>query len=62
MALAGRDGLAALSIGRSGYYHWSALVITIMAGFAIWRFRPNVVWVMFGGGALGLLAGLLFRF
>jgi chromate transporter len=53
---------AALSIGRAGYYHWSGLMITAVAGLIIWRFRPNVVWVMFGGGALGVLAGLVFHY
>ncbi|MEO7507076.1 MAG: chromate efflux transporter, partial [Pyrinomonadaceae bacterium] len=53
---------AALSIGRAGYYHWSGLLVTVVAGLVIWRFRPNVVWVMFGGGALGVLAGLIFDY
>lgn len=53
---------AALSIGRAGYYHWSGLLVTVVAGLVIWRFRPNVVWVMFGGGALGVLAGLIFKY
>lgn len=53
---------AALSIGRAGFYHWSGLAISLIAGLVIWRFRPNVVWVMFGGGALGVLAGMVFHY
>lgn len=53
---------AALSIGRAGYHHWSGLVITLVAGLVIWRFRPNVVFIMFGGGVLGVLAGLAFPY
>jgi chromate transporter len=50
---------AGISIGRAGIHTWIGMVIMILAGFVLVRFRPNAVWVIFGAGILRLILGLV---
>jgi chromate transporter len=50
---------AGISIGRAGIHTWIGMVIMILAGIVLVRFRPNAVWVIFGAGILRLILGLV---
>jgi chromate transport protein ChrA len=50
---------AGISIGRAGIHTWIGLMIMILAGIVLVRFRPNAVWVIFGAGILRLILGLV---
>ena len=50
---------AALSVGRSGIHTWVGLTIMLLAIFTLVRYRPNPFWVIFGGGVLRLLIGMV---
>lgn len=50
---------AGISIGRAGIHTWMGLMIMILAGIVLVRFRPNAVWVIFGAGILRLILGLV---
>jgi chromate transporter len=48
---------AGISIGRSGIHTWVGLLIAIMAGVILVRFRPNPIWVILGAGILRFVIG-----
>jgi chromate transporter len=50
---------AGISIGRSGIHSWIGLLIAIVAGVVLVRFRPNPIWVILGAGLLRVLMGFL---
>jgi chromate transporter len=50
---------AGISIGRSGIHSWIGLLIGIVAGVVLVRFRPNPIWVILGAGLLRVLMGFL---
>lgn len=48
---------AGISIGRAGIHTWAGLLIAIVAGFVLVRYRPNAIWVILGAGLLRFLTG-----
>jgi chromate transporter len=48
---------AGISIGRAGIHTWAGLLIAILAGFVLVRYRPNAIWVILGAGLLRFLVG-----
>jgi chromate transport protein ChrA len=48
---------AGISIGRSGIHTWAGLLIAILAGFVLVRYRPNAIWVILGAGILRFVVG-----
>jgi chromate transporter len=48
---------AGISIGRSGIHTWVGLLIAVMAGVILIRFRPNPIWVILGAGILRFAIG-----
>lgn len=50
---------AGISIGRAGIHTWVGLLIMILAGFVLIKFRPNAFWVILGAGVLRFLIGLI---
>jgi chromate transporter len=48
---------AGISIGRSGIHTWAGLLIAILAGFVLVRYRPNAIWVILGAGILRFVIG-----
>ena len=51
---------AAWSIGRAGIHSWVGVTLAAVAIFVMLRYRPNPFWIIFGAGALRLIAGRLF--
>jgi len=41
---------AAISIGRAGIHTSIGLILAVLAGFALIRWRPNAFWVIAGAG------------
>lgn len=50
---------AGISIGRAGIHNWVGLLIAIIAGGVLVRFRPNAVWVILGAGIIRFLIGFI---
>jgi chromate transporter len=50
---------SALSIGRAGIHTWVGVLIMVLAGLTLIRFRPNAFWVIIGAGVLRVLIGLV---
>jgi chromate transporter len=50
---------AAWSIGRAGIHTWLGLSIAVMAGFVLWRWKPNPFWVILGAGVVRFMLGLV---
>jgi chromate transporter len=48
---------AGISIGRAGIHSWVGLLIAIIAGAILIRFRPNAIWVILGAGFLRFVIG-----
>ena len=48
---------AGISIGRAGIHTWVGLLIAIIAGAILVRFRPNAIWVILGAGLLRFVIG-----
>jgi chromate transporter len=52
---------AGISIGRAGIHSWVGLLIALIAGVVLVRYRPNAIWVILGAGivrfVLGFIAG-----
>jgi chromate transporter len=48
---------AGISIGRAGIHTWAGLLIAMLAGFVLIRYRPNAIWVILGAGLLRFLIG-----
>jgi len=41
---------AGISIGRAGIHSWVGMLIAVIAGVVLVRFRPNAIWVILGAG------------
>jgi chromate transporter len=48
---------AGISIGRAGIHTWVGLLIALVAGVILVRFRPNAIWVILGAGLLRFVSG-----
>ena len=48
---------AGISIGRAGIHSWVGMLIAIIAGFILVRFRPNAIWVIVGAGLVRFVIG-----
>jgi chromate transporter len=50
---------AGISIGRAGIHSWIGILIMIMAGVALMRFRLNGFWVIMSAGLVRVLLSLV---
>lgn len=48
---------AGISIGRAGIHSWVGLLIAVIAGVVLVRFRPNAIWVILGAGFVRVVFG-----
>jgi chromate transporter len=48
---------AGISIGRAGIHSLVGMLIAIIAGFVLVRFRPNAIWVILGAGLVRFVIG-----
>lgn len=48
---------AGISIGRAGIHSWVGMLIAILAGAILLRYRPNAIWVILGAGLLRFVTG-----
>lgn len=48
---------AGISIGRAGIHSWVGLLIAVIAGVVLVRFRPNAIWVILGAGLIRFVLG-----
>jgi chromate transporter len=48
---------AGISIGRAGIHSWVGMLIAIIAGAVLIRFRPNAIWVILGAGLVRFVLG-----
>jgi chromate transporter len=48
---------AGISIGRAGIHSWVGLLIAVIAGVVLIRFRPNAIWVILGAGLVRFVVG-----
>jgi chromate transport protein ChrA len=48
---------AGISIGRAGIHNWVGMLIALVAGVVLMRYRPNAIWVMLGAGVVLFVAG-----
>ena len=48
---------AGISIGRAGIHSWVGLLIAVIAGFVLVRYRPNPIWVILGAGLVRFVVG-----
>jgi chromate transporter len=48
---------AGISMGRAGIHTWAGLLLAILAGFVLIRYRPNAIWVILGAGVLRFVIG-----
>jgi chromate transporter len=49
---------AGISLGRSGIHTWVGMVIAVVAGAVLVKFRPNAIWVILGAGLVRFVIGL----
>jgi len=48
---------AGISIGRAGIHSWVGLLIALIAGAVLVRYRPNAIWVILGAGLVRFVIG-----
>lgn len=48
---------AGISIGRAGIHSWVGLLIAVIAGAVLIRYRPNAIWVILGAGLVRFVLG-----
>jgi len=48
---------AGISIGRAGIHSWVGMLIALIAGVVLVRFRPNAIWVILGAGLVRFVIG-----
>jgi chromate transporter len=48
---------AGISIGRTGIHNWVGLLIALIAGVVLVRYRPNAIWVILGAGLVRFVIG-----
>ncbi len=51
---------AGISIGRAGIHSWVGILIAVVAGVVLVRFRPNAIWVILGAGLVRFVLGFFF--
>ncbi|HEV7473394.1 MAG TPA: chromate transporter [Pyrinomonadaceae bacterium] len=51
---------AGISIGRAGIHSWVGMLIAVVAGVVLVRFRPNAIWVILGAGLVRFVLGFFF--
>jgi chromate transporter len=51
---------AGISIGRAGIHNWVGMLIAVIAGVVLIRFRPNAIWVILGAGVVRFVLGFFF--
>lgn len=52
---------AAWGIGRAGIHSWVGITIAALAALVLLRYKPNPFWIIFGAGAVRLVAAWLLR-
>ena len=50
---------AGISVRRAGLHSWVGLLIAIVAGAVLVKYRPSAIWVILGAGLVRLLLGLV---
>jgi len=48
---------AGISIGRAGIHTWVGMLIAVIAGVVLVRYRPNAIWVILGAGLVRFVLG-----
>ena len=48
---------AGISIGRAGIHNWVGMLIAVIAGVVLVRYRPNAIWVILGAGLVRFVFG-----
>ncbi|HEV7745930.1 MAG TPA: chromate transporter [Pyrinomonadaceae bacterium] len=48
---------AGISIGRAGIHSWVGLLIAVIAGVVLVRYRPSAIWVILGAGVVRFVFG-----
>ena len=48
---------AGISIGRAGIHSWVGMLIAVIAGVVLIRYRPNAIWVILGAGLVRFVLG-----
>jgi chromate transporter len=48
---------AGISIGRAGIHSWLGMLIALIAGAVLVRYRPNAIWVILGAGLVRFVLG-----
>jgi chromate transporter len=48
---------AGISIGRAGIHNWVGMLIAVIAGVVLIRYRPNAIWVILGAGLVRFVFG-----
>jgi chromate transporter len=51
---------AGISIGRAGIHSWVGLLIAVIAGAVLVKYRPNAIWVILGAGLVRFVLGFFF--
>jgi chromate transporter len=49
---------AGISVGRAGLHSWVGLLIAIVAGAVLVKYRPSAIWVILGAGVVRVLLGI----
>jgi len=48
---------AGISIGRTGIHSWVGILIAVIAGAVLVKYRPNAIWVILGAGLVRFVLG-----
>jgi len=48
---------AGISVGRAGIHSWVGMLIALIAGAVLVRYRPNAIWVILGAGLVRFVIG-----
>jgi len=48
---------AGISVGRAGIHSWLGLLIAVVAGAVLVRYRPSAIWVILGAGLVRFVLG-----
>jgi len=48
---------AGISLGRAGIHSWVGMLIAVIAGAVLVRYRPNAIWVILGAGLVRFAIG-----
>ena len=50
---------AGISVGRAGIHNWLGLLIAVVAGAVLVRYRPSAIWVILGAGFAHFVLGFI---